>query len=139
MTHAFRFAGWLTATATVLWLIVPASWAALEGNLGPSAASKLPVISGKIASIDPRQRTLMVQSELLPAKEFVVDAQTKITDGQRSLQLDQLQPNAEVTIQYAEENGRRKAHSITVNSRDQFPQSPSGSVQPAQPAPPQRR
>ncbi len=133
MTRAVRLSGWLTTVATIVWLIAPVSWAALEGNVGPSAASKLPVISGKIASIDPRQRTLMVQSELLPAKEFVVDAQTKITDGQRPLQLEQLRPDAEVTIRYVEEEGRRKARSITVNSRDQFPQSPSGS------APPQRR
>jgi hypothetical protein len=102
------------AVATLLWGTAPLSWAAAEG--GSVGASKAPVISGTIASINPQQKTLTVDRGLLPDREFMVDAQTKITDGQRSLQLDQLQPNSPVTVQYVEEDGERTAQSITVKA-----------------------
>jgi len=117
----------LSAGATVGWSEMAPSAA------GTSSASlaNLSVASGKIASIDKAQKMISVQTSPFTKKDFKLDASAKITDGSKSLQLDQLQQGAEVTVQYAEgADGKDVARQITVNGANAAAQ-PANASKPA--------
>jgi hypothetical protein len=90
-----------------------------EMRSGADMAS-LSVASGKVASIDQGQKLVSIQTSPFTKKEFKLDDSAKITDGGKSLKLDQLQQGAEVTVQYSEgADGKDVAQEITVNAAKQ--------------------
>ena len=79
----------------------------------------------------------LVKTGLFATKEFVIQPDTKITDGRRSLDLEQLQPGAQATVEYMQEDGEHVAQSITVESAVAAPVAslePQGAA-PSAPAP----
>jgi len=85
----------------------------LAAEVGSPASTQWSSISGKVLMVDPKMNKVKIRSGLLQ-KDFVVSAATKISDGSRALTLDQLQPGADVTIEYARDGDRLLSHSITV-------------------------
>lgn len=95
--------------------------AALMAGLAGVASAQAMMASGKIASIDPGQSMIKLRTGLFATQEFKVESDTKITDGQQPLDLEQLQPGTKATVEYVQENGKRVAQSVTIESAGAAP------------------
>ncbi|MDP3722749.1 MAG: hypothetical protein Q8R91_04540 [Candidatus Omnitrophota bacterium] len=118
-------------------LLMAAAAVALMAQASGRAEGPALMVSGKIASIDSQHNVLKLKTGLFATKEFVIQPDTKITDGRRSLDLEQLQPGAQATVEYMQEDGEHVAQSITVESAAAAPGAPlepEGAV-PSAPAP----
>jgi hypothetical protein len=104
-------------------------------SVGPSLMA-----SGKIASIDPQQKVLKLKTGLFTTREFMIEAETKISDGQQTIALEQLQPGAKAKVEYVQEGDKRVAQSVTVEGAvgvkppEAKPAEPA-QAQPSQPQP----
>lgn len=72
--------------------------------------------SGKIASVDAQQQQLRLKTGLFNTQAFLINADTQITRGEEAVELEELQPGAEATVQYEEQAGQHVAHSIKVEA-----------------------
>lgn len=89
--------------------------------------------SGKIASVDPQQKIIRLKTGFLTTQKFVVENDTKITtNGQQPLDLEQIQPGAEATIQYLNQDGQQVAQAITV--KQEVAAQPMGQSQSSMPS-----
>jgi hypothetical protein len=64
-------------------------------------------VSGKIASVDPVQQRISLRTWLFFTRAFDVKSGAKISDGRRSLQLDELKPGAQATAEYTRRTAGR--------------------------------
>lgn len=87
---------------------------ALVASLAGAASAELATISGKIAAVDAQQHLLRVKTGLLTTQEFQISPDTKVSDGQRELNVGSLSLGDEVHVQYMEVDGRRMARQITL-------------------------
>ena len=74
------------------------------------------MVSGKISAIDPLQRIVRVKTGLFATKTFVIQPDTKISNGQNSLNLEQLHRGDRAVVEYMQQNGKQVAQTITVES-----------------------
>lgn len=96
-----------------------------------SPATIMLQMSGKVLSVDPQRRMLLVESKqrigTSPATQridFVLDQQTVITEGVKRLQPAELEVGEQVQVEYTLRDGKKLARSITV-------QQPGGASSPA--------
>lgn len=105
------------AVAAITMTACGGAWAA--GVEAQSAADQFEV-SGKVASVDPKQNILTVEQMNEAGKmqqaQFKVDARALISDGKQQLLLDQLKPGQEIVVRYIEKDGIRSAHTITLGT-----------------------
>lgn len=92
---------------------------ALLGVVGVmgAVAAQSSMMSGKIASVDPQEQRIALRTWLFFTKDFEVRPSAQITDGQQPLQLRQLQPGDEASVEYVEQDGKRMAQAITINKK----------------------
>ena len=99
--------------------------------MGQSSSPVL-MASGKIVSIDPKEKAISLKSGLTEHR-FLVEADTKISDGQKPIKLEQLQPGTTATVEYVQERGKSVALSIKVESSAAETESPAKAPAPAGP------
>lgn len=99
-------------------VVVLATVVGIAGHLSAQAL----MTSGKIASVDADQQRLKLKTGWFSSKEFEVDPNAQITDGQQSLELEQLQPGDKAMVEYTEEGGKQIAEAITVQKEGVQPQ-----------------
>ena len=85
--------------------------------MGQAAGPAL-MASGKITSIDPQQKLLRLKTGLFTTREFVIEADTKITAGLKPISLEQLQLGVKAEVEYVQEGDKRVAQSINVESAE---------------------
>jgi hypothetical protein len=108
----------------------------LMGQASAPMTEKMATASGTIASVDPRQKALTLQTDFA-MHEFAVESDTKISDGQKAVKLDQLQPGAEVTVEYAQIGEKLVARFITLDAAGRSAgAAPGGTSVPGTGAPP---
>ncbi|MBI4597462.1 MAG: hypothetical protein HY737_03575 [Candidatus Omnitrophica bacterium] len=127
MNRVQGFAWLCVAALAVLVGSSGACWA--QQPSGAAARSEGLIMSGTIASVNVEQRIMRLKTGVFSTEQFAIDADAKITDGERSLQLDHLTPGAKVTVRYTDKEGRRIAEAIIVNASNAPPQQPA--VQPS--------
>ncbi|MBI3292449.1 MAG: hypothetical protein HYZ73_06535 [Elusimicrobia bacterium] len=88
------------------------------GVAGIVAAQSL-MASGTIESVDPQQQRIALRTWLFFTKDFEVRPNARITDGQQPLQLRQLQPGDEASVEYVQQDGKRVAQAITIKKKEE--------------------
>ncbi len=109
----------------------PTVWAI---DSSPTGSGGLPVLSGKVIMVDPVTGDLRIQVGT-QEKEFLVHSDTEIVTGNRQIELDDIQPGVEVTIEYEEESGKKLTRSISVREMPQIGQAPYSTGAAAMPQP----
>jgi len=103
----------LLVTVVVLVGVSAPPWSMAQAPSG-GMAGHTAMISGKIASVDVDKNLLTLKTGLYKRQQFTLEPGATISDGQRALELEELTPGTEVSVEFREENGKRIAQAVTV-------------------------
>lgn len=128
--------------------------AASVGLLATAEAQQAPAglqhqqMAGTIVSVNAKGQELVLQrsgaAEAAAPIRLAVEEGANISDGARTLRLEDLKPGQEVEVQFAEKDGKHTAHAITVKAAGTESESPATGAPEQRPgapmgAPEQRR